>query len=828
MAISKTAKRWIIIVSIPVALVIIAVIGLKLYLTSERLKALIIPRIEDATHRTVSVADVSFSVFPSIGISVEGLKISNPSGGKFEKEEFLSLDRLVLRVKLFPLLKSKLEIDEIVLEHPRLYLEQTKEGSKNYSGSASPGATDTAKLELGTGGALLLSNLEIHGGEIEFVNRKSDSHALVSGFDETARAEVLSGSKDIHVETEVTAEKLSFGTLSMNYIVDLPLKGYARITYAAERDVLTLDSVRVQLKDLPLAVKGTVSGLMSVMALDLAVTAPKVEMNNLLSLVPAEMLKASKGLKSSGDVRFSLLIKGRSSETEMPGVSGSFTVTDGTIQYSALPKTITGVNVSGSFEKPEVHPGFPGVGQFSVDKFSATLGGGTISGKMRVSNFDDPEVAGTFSGNVNLAEVKEYYPLEQGTELAGTMKANVSVEGKAKVPTSMKASGQVGFEKVTIRTAGTAKPLRNLNGTVTFNNQVMESKGLAMNVGESDLNVSFVLKNYLAMAMESAKVSGKPSASVTLTSKVLRTADLTPETPSQAAAGASKKPEKAAGLVPGFDVDANVSIDRLVTEKFEFTNARGSVGLSEGVATLRNFSVNAFQGTVMTKGKLDARDPKKRPFDLDLTLTGVEANSFLSKFTTFGKNLYGKLNMSTKVKGDLNDTLGLAPQALTGNGNVQVFDGKLAGFAVAAKLAEVTGLTELKEIDFKNWANAFEIANGRVMIKDLHVNAGATDLLAGGSQGFDGSLDYALTVKLPAAASDRLKLPGVAGELLQFFKDKDGRLSLAFQVGGTTAGPSLRLDTKAQEEMAKKALQQKGTDAVKKKLNDLFKDLIKK
>ena len=828
MAMSKPAKRWIIIVSIPVALIVLAVIGLKLYLTSDRLKALIIPRIEEATHRTVSVADVSLSVFPSLGVVVEGVKISNPPGAKFEQEEFLSLDRLVLDVKLFPLLKSKLEIDEVLLDHPKLYLEQTKEGRKNYSGAQAAGAPDTARIEMTGGAALLLSSLKIRDGEIEFVNKKSDSHLVLSGYNETAKAEVAAGSRDIHVETELTAEKLSYGTMSSNYIEDLPLKATGRITYASGRDVLTLDSVSVLLRDLPLSVRGDIAGLMSVMTLDMTVTAPRAEMNSLLSLVPPDLLKASKGLKSSGDVKFSLIIKGRSSETDMPGVSGSFTVANGSIQYSSLPKAITAVNVSGTFSKPEVLSGSAGPGEFSVDKFSAVLSGSEISGKVKVSNFDDPEVTAVFSGTMNLDEVKEYYPLEQGTELSGRMKADVSVEGKAKMPTSLKASGQIGFENVTVKTAGTAKPLRNLNGTITFNNQIVESKGLAMAIGESDLSLSFVLRNYLSMAMGSEKTSGKPSASLTLTSKVLRTADLMPAS-APAPAGAQKKaPEKSAGLVPGFDIDANVSVDRLVTEKFEFTNARGSVALSGGVATLKNFSVNAFQGTVITKGTLDARDPKKRPFDLDLQISGVEANSCLSRFTTFGKSLYGKLNMNTKLKGDLNDTLGINPQTLLGNGTVQVFDGKLAGFAVAGKLAEVTGLSELGQIQFKNWANAFEIANGRVMIKDLRINAGTTDFLAGGSQGLDGSLDYTMTVKLPGATSDRLRLPGVAGEIVQYFKDKDGRLSLSFLVSGNTASPVLKLDTKTQEDMAKKALQQKGTDAVKKKLNDVLKDVFKK
>src|SRR5437867_6593929 len=142
--------------------------------------------------------------------------------------------------------------------------------------------------------------------------------------------------------------------------------------------------------------------------------------------------------------------------------------------------------------------------------------------------------------------------------------------------------------------------------------------------------------------------------------------------------------------------------------------------------------------------------------------------------------MFRKFSMNSKLQGDLNDTLGLNTQSLLGNGNVQISEGQMKGFPLTAKLAEQTGLSELREVNFKDWTNAFSIANGRLNVKDLKVNAGATGFLLDGSQGLDGSLDYGMTVKLPASVSDRLQLGGTAGELLQFLKDKDGRINLNF------------------------------------------------
>jgi hypothetical protein len=176
--------------------------------------------------------------------------------------------------------------------------------------------------------------------------------------------------------------------------------------------------------------------------------------------------------------------------------------------------------------------------------------------------------------------------------------------------------------------------------------------------------------------------------------------------------------------------------------------------------------------------------------------------------------------MTTKMKGDLNDTLGIIHPTLLGNGSTEIAEGKIVGMALMTKLADATGIQAMRQLDFKDWTNRFTIQDGRVLVKDLNIHSGISDFVVGGSQGLDGSLDYALTVKIPSSLSDRVKLAGVGDQLLQFFKDKDGRINLNFGVTGTSDSPSLKLDTHAQEEMAKKALEQKALDVLKSKVPD--------
>ena len=222
-------------------------------------------------------------------------------------------------------------------------------------------------------------------------------------------------------------------------------------------------------------------------------------------------------------------------------------------------------------------------------------------------------------------------------------------------------------------------------------------------------------------------------------------------------------------------------------------------------------------------------------FDLAFDMKNVDAHALLPKYTSFGDRMFGKLSMNTTMKGALNDTLGLVSQGLNGQGKVNVQEGKLTGVKVNKTIASLLKLPDLEEINFKDWENAFTIADGRVVIKDLKIKALGADYTVNGSQGMDGSLDYTLSMLLSDQTSAKVAVPGFAGEAAKLFKEPGGRVKLDFAVTGTNDDPKVSLDTKPAQKKAEDLAKQKlneetkklGEDA-KKKAGDLLKDLFKK
>ena len=894
MSLSRKAKIWLVILAIPVILVVAGVVVLKMMFTSEKLKSMVIPRAEAATGRSVAINDISLVVFPSIALRMEGVSISNRRGDGFSSTPLLTLDALRLNLKILPLLRSRIEVTSLELDRPRILLEVNRQNETNYSNLTGGGAP-AAPLNPAVGGApaassrptgapgsvssqnlknpepsppagpktdnspgfsmsstsgFLVSNLLVNDGSVDYVDFTDSSATRVRNL--SLAMELGTEGDRIIISGNAVTDSLSYGTVGTPMLEGLRLRFDSRMSYDLSKDLLVFDKGDLIFQDMRLVLKGTVSHARTNSVLDISVGSDSLNIADLFSLVPREYLKKAEGIKGTGIARVHIAVTGTLTDSSTADLAGTVAATGASIQYPQLPKPISDITLLSGFTRTKTKQ------EFHIEKMTANLGGAPFSMAMSVVNFDKPYLTLSAAGSLNLATVPEYYPLEKGTELGGEMKLDIHIEGKVSDPKSMRASGSMVFHDVSAKTAGTAKPVRKLNGTLTFNNEVAETPKLSLMIGESDMTLSCRVKNYLSLVSKD-KNAPQAAAAMTLQSTHLFARDIMTGEPAPAA-GAQKQgsappasgavaPEppksdqpvppktsgKAAFPLPAMDIDASATIGTLTMEKFEFTNIRGAMHVSKGVVTMQNLSLNAFGGSVVSNGSVDFNKPDRPLFDLSLNLNGVEAATLLSHFTSFGQKLSGSLTTSTKLKGALNDTLGLVPETVEGDGKVAVKNGSLKGFKVNQSLASSLKLPDLETIQFKDWGNDFTVQKGRLTIKDLTITASTGQYVVNGSQGLDGSLDYHMALYLPPSTAPKLNIPGFAGEAVNLFKDQSGRFKLDFNIGGTTDNPKVQLDTDPAKnravDLAKQKLEdekKKVGDQLKNKATDALKKLFKK
>jgi hypothetical protein len=561
---------------------------------------------------------------------------------------------------------------------------------------------------------------------------------------------------------------------------------------------------------------------------DLQIGSESVSIPALFALLPRASADRGAEVTGTGTASVAIDITGVLTDSTEAETRGRIAARDATVQYGGLDRPITDITMLAEFTRTAA------VQEIRVDTLTARLGDWPLALAMRVVDFEDPRLTLSARAAMDLAQLGEFYPLEEGTRLAGTLRSTFRASGAMRNPRQMRVAGTLELRGVSIETADTPSPLRNLTGSVSFTNQVMEARRLSFMLGKSDLAVGVRITDYLSLLLKEEN-GPRPSATLTLQSTTLRSEDfMRPERPGTGQRGPDSGAQQSGLPLPDLPMDLTVTIGTLQADKFSFRNVRGSLGMAEGVVNLRALTLTTFGGDVAASGRLNLRNRTQPAFDLRLDMRKLQATELLTPFTSFGQRLGGTLSTETTLAGMLNDTLGLVPSSLNGQGTVSIADGSLKGFRVNEVVASTLNLPDLESVNFRDWKNSFVIRDGRLQLNNLVVKAANAEYVVNGSHGLDGTIDYRMALYLPPETAAKVNIPGFAGEAVNLFKDSTGRLRFDFSVGGTATAPTLRLDTESAkakaEQMANDKLKeemQRLENTVKDKAKDILNNLLK-
>lgn len=159
----KSAFKWILAIAGSLAgLVVIAAIVVPLLVNPNDFKPQIEQVVQDRTGRQLRIeGDIGLSVFPWLGLELGALQLNNPPG--FGDTPFLRVESARVHVKLMPLLRKRIEIDNVSLQGLRLALVRNQAGKGNWEGMAGAEKRGQEGVAAAAGDGGQLPALEIGG-----------------------------------------------------------------------------------------------------------------------------------------------------------------------------------------------------------------------------------------------------------------------------------------------------------------------------------------------------------------------------------------------------------------------------------------------------------------------------------------------------------------------------------------------------------------------------------------------------------------------------------------------------------------------------------------
>ena len=267
-----------------------------------------LPRIEEALNRRVDVGEVRLSLIPMPSIRMSNLRVfDGPSS--VHDNTFFSAQQVQLGLRLWPLMKGRFEVFELVLDKPTFRLVKQPDGTFDYSDVAdrrtNAGArrdarrrSEAAKAPADTAAAPLLipGNLRVRDGQLHIIS-KGQTPVSIIGI-------------DLSVRDFSTATPFPFqASFSYPGLKTVSLSG--ELAYQEERALLELKNNFLKIHDLNLPLQGGISNLSATPRLNLNLRSNNIDAKQVFQILSVFGL-APRDTEISGPMDLSMSVTGPS------------------------------------------------------------------------------------------------------------------------------------------------------------------------------------------------------------------------------------------------------------------------------------------------------------------------------------------------------------------------------------------------------------------------------------------------------------------------------------------------------------------------------------
>jgi hypothetical protein len=544
-----------------------------------------------------------------------------------------------------------------------------------------------------------------------------------------------------------------------------------------------------------------------------------------------KFIKLSGNTKLSGLLNADVSAKGNVAviTQQKPGpftANGFLNITGLNYSSSDFPQPISNSNVQIKFENPD------GVADHTLIQIPAAhveIGNNPIDFNVLIKNpatvlyFD-----GAAKGKFNLASVSQFTTLEPGTKLSGMLAADLTFKGnKAAIDKKeyekINTSGNVNITDLNYTSKDYPQGLLVKNAGLIFNPKNITLKELTAKYLASNITANGSLDNAIGYALKDEPIAGNLQVHV---DKL----NLNDFMGTDTASNANQTSEPF--VVPkNVSFVLNADVDKMVYDKTEYDNLKGTVIIKDQMVDLRNLQMNALGGTIGLNGSYSTKNDKAHPdIALNYSVKNLDAQKTFFAFNTVqklmpvGKFISGIINSQLSMTGKLGSDMMPDITTLTGKGDVLLLNGFLKKFAPVEKLAQTLNISQLTDFALKDIKTYFDFANGKVLVKPFHVKVKDIDMEIAGVHGIDQSIDYVIGMKFP-----RSVMGSQGNALLNNLAQKasstgipvklSDSVNLSVRMEGSITNPVIKTNLKESAESIATEMKQQAAEFVKNQID---------
>jgi hypothetical protein len=805
-----------------------------------KIEAKVKTAINEQVNATVTWDDFSLSMFrsfPNLGMGLDGLLIVNQA--PFEGDTLVYVDNFALSVDVWKAIKGDgIEIKSILINRPLINLKVNADSIANWDIMPPVEEVVVEDTTATSDFAMQLEAFVIEGGSLSYIDQTMSFSTSLDGMNASLKGDMSADYTNLEVLAHVDAFNLTYE--DVRYINNSVLDLNAGIGADLDKMIFTFQDNELNFNNIPLFMEGTLAMLDEGYDMDLRMAARETQFKTILALVPKVYLKDLDGLKTSGSFILEATAKGIFIDTDhLPAFNVLLDVKDGYIQYPDLPKSLENIRVHFLLTNPG---GTMDQTVADIKSFHFELEKNPFDATMLITNpVSNAAFKGGMKGTIDLGSLKQALPMDS-VEMAGVIRADVTLEGNYEMIDkeqyeSLKANGDIVLTAFDFKSPDFPDGIKISEASMQITPRFVELKSFQSQFGQSDFALQGKLENYLAYALKDGMLKGtleQHSKYINADELMGLSAEETTETPE------STEPIGKVLVPSNLNFVMNCKVDKLLYDKLEMTNAKGTVKIQDSRVILEGLKTDLLRGQMVMTGEYNTQDTLKPFVDFNLIVSSVDINqavqsiSMLESLVPIAKKANGLVSSNFKFNSLIDDEFSPVLTTINGGGLLKSNNVEVSGSKVQGALTSMLKNDKYKVASIKDLLVNFAIENGNLLVKPFDVNVFDKKLNIGGTQGVDQSMDF--NIKMPVTRSEISNIAGFLGGLPTSGDD----IMVGVKIGGSVTDPKINFvldDAKSQikvelkEEVkkeAEKAVEKVMSDPeVKKKVDDV-KDKLKK
>lgn len=705
----------------------------------------------------VSVEDYDLtliSTFPNMILELKEVKITGRD--EFAGVDLIDAGTIEAKLNLRSVFSDEIKIERIALKDANINVMITQEGLANYDITI-PDSVQVEETEP-TKFALNLKSYSIENTNINYEDKAGNMSMVITQMNHSGSGDLTQDVVDF--ETKTTIEAMTFIMDGIPYLVgthtDAVFNVLMENTEKGTR--FTLKENELKLNDFATSYNGWVEMTDDYMDFDLNLDASKSTFASFLSLMPSVYRTGYESMITKGSFEMNGYLKGKMTETDMPGFLFELLVSDASFSYPDLPSGFRNIFIDVT-AKREAGPNLDNT-SVDVKKFNIDFLENTIRADFFLTSLmSDPNIKSNVLAKVNLGTLDQVMPMLPGESYKGKLDADMHFNGR------MSAIEQERYEDFEARgflklmgfeynSPDFTKPILVHEMDMEFSPKFLAVNKADLEIGESDMKLNGRVDNYMAYMFRDEVLQGD----FNLDSKYMNLDELMGVSveSSPAEVADSNASDDDYSLPSNMDVNLRAKIGKLDYDGMTFNNLTGGVGLKESVASLNNVQMNAFGGAMGMDGTYDTRNAKEPIVDFKYRMTEVEVRELTKQFLSIeklmpiAKHVDGRLSTNFTLNSALTSNLDLILESLSGGGDFSMKLLKIGDFEPLNKLSNELRMPELSNQTLRDVAASFFIKDGKINVKpfNLKMDKIKVDKIQGWTS-LTQSINYTLTMLVP-------------------------------------------------------------------------------